>query len=120
MVHGKSRYVEDLEVKITMKKKLQCMTFLCCLVSILLCACGKRETLFQATVIEAADDSLLVKPVDGSSELNSADEFFVPNKEQLELQTGDLVEISYNGDILESYPAQLGEVYKITLIDQAE
>lgn len=35
MVHGKSRYVEDLEVRIIMKKKLQCMTFLCCLVSIL-------------------------------------------------------------------------------------
>ncbi len=36
----------------------------------------------------------------------------------LELQIGDLVEISYNGEILESYPAQLGEVYKITVIEQ--
>lgn len=34
----------------------------------------------------------------------------------LELQTGNIIEIEYNGDILESYPAQLGEVYNITIV----
>lgn len=118
-----------------MKKKLYCGVFLCSLISIMLCACGKKgnsvemldsadpipETVtFQATVIEATDNSILVKPIDGSLELNSSDEFSIPNKEQLELQTGDLVEIIYNGEILESYPAQLGEIYKITLLEQEE
>lgn len=118
-----------------MKKKLYCGVFLCSLISIMLCACGKKgnsvemldsadpipETVtFQATVIEATDNSILVKPIDGSLELNSSDGFSIPNKEQLELQTGDLVEIIYNGEILESYPAQLGEIYKITLLEQEE
>ena len=70
--------------------------------------------------MEAETDSILVKPVKGSLELNSANEFRIPNQEQLELQIGDLLEITYNGDILESYPAQLGEIYQIVLIEQEE
>lgn len=79
-----------------------------------------QEVTFQATVIEVADDSILVEPVNDSLERNSADKFSVPNKEKLALQIGDTVKIVYNGDILESYPAQLGEVYKITLLKQAK
>lgn len=75
-------------------------------------------TTFQATVIEITDSSILVEPVDDSLELDSSDKFSVPNTEKLALQTGDIVEIVYNGEILESYPAQLGEVYKITLPEQ--
>ena len=70
---------------------------------------------FQASVIETNDDSIIVKPVDGSLELDSADKFYISNEENLELQIGDLVEISYNGEIMESYPAQLGEVYEMHL-----
>ena len=79
-----------------------------------------QEITFQATVIEIADNSILVEPVDDSMELDSADKFSIPNKEKLALQIGDTVKIVYNGDILESYPAQLGEVYKITLLEQAK
>lgn len=79
-----------------------------------------QEITFQATVIEVAEDSILVKPADDSLELKSTDKFCVPNKEKLALQIGDTVKIVYNGDILESYPAQLGEVYKITLLEQTE
>ena len=75
---------------------------------------------FQATVIEATNNSILVKPAEGSLELDSADQFSIPNEEQLELQPGAVVEITYNGEILESYPAQLGEVYKIALPEQEE
>lgn len=125
-----------------MKKKLYNIVCLCSFIIVSFCACGKQEyqgsdepvsdyttempdsadntpetVMFQATVIEASANWILVKPVDGSSELNSADQFSIPNEEQLELQSGDLVEITYNGDILESYPAQLGEVYEIVLIE---
>lgn len=79
-----------------------------------------QETVFQATVIEVTDSSILVEPVDGSLEIASSDQFSVLNTEKLALQTGDIVEIAYNGEILESYPAQLGEVYKITLVEQAK
>ncbi len=74
---------------------------------------------FQASVIEKTNDAVTVKPADGSPELDSADQFYISNEENPELQIGDLVEISYNGEIMESYPAQLGEVYKITVIEQA-
>lgn len=81
---------------------------------------NSQKMTFQATVIDIIGDTILVKPLDGSMELNSADNFSLPNKEKLALQIGDIVEIIYNGDILESYPAQLGEVYKITLLEQAK
>lgn len=42
-----------------------------------------QETVFQATVIEAADNSILVEPVEDSSELNSADQFRIPNGEEI-------------------------------------
>ncbi len=108
--------------RITMKKKLYYIICLCSLVSIMLCACNNSvdsitETVtFQATVIEVTGNSILVEPIEGSSELSSSDQFSIPNKDGLELQTGNIIEIEYNGDILESYPAQLGEVYNITIV----
>lgn len=81
---------------------------------------NKVTALFQATVMETNNDTILVRPADGSSELNSADKFSIPNDGKLELHAGDLIEITYNGAIMESYPAQLGEVYEITVIGQAE
>ena len=79
-----------------------------------------QEIAFQATVIEVRDDSILVRPVNDSLELIASDKVSIPNKEKLALQIGDTVKIIYNGDILESYPVQLGEVYKITLLEQAK
>ena len=64
--------------------------------------------------------SILVEPMEGSFEAASSDQFSIPNKEGIELQAGDVIEIEYDGSIMESYPAQLGEVYQITLIEQAE
>ena len=62
---------------------------------------------FQATVIEVTGNSILVEPIEGSSELSSSDQFSIPNKDGLELQTGNIIEIEYNGDILESHPVPL-------------
>ena len=53
-------------------------------------------------------------------ESDSSDQFRIPNEEGIKLQAGDVIEIEYDGSILESYPAQLGEVYQITLIEQAK
>lgn len=75
---------------------------------------------FQAIVLECSETSILAEPVEGSTELNSADQFSVPNTEGIQFQTGDVIEIAYDGSILETYPAQLGEVYSITLIEQAK
>lgn len=75
---------------------------------------------FQAIVLECLETSILAEPVEGSTELNSADQFSVPNTEGIQFQAGDVIEIAYDGSILETYPAQLGEVSGITLIEQAK
>lgn len=74
---------------------------------------------FEATVIETAGHTILVEPVSGSAELNSAGRIVVPLSDDMAFQPGDLVEITYNGEIMESDPAQLGEVHEITLIESA-
>lgn len=96
-------------------------------------ACGKTEnpiilpeqeesvtTTFQAVVLESSDTSILAEPMEGSFESASSDQFNIPNKEGIKFQAGDVIEIEYDGSIMESYPAQLGKVYRITLIEQAE
>ena len=73
---------------------------------------------FRATVIEITDGNMLVEPVEGSFELNSSDRIVVPMKNMEaspEPQVGDIVNIIYNGEILESYPASLGEVFHISV-----
>lgn len=73
---------------------------------------------FQATVLEANDTQILVEPVSGSAELASADQIYVSNPDAVALQAGDMVEITYDGSIMETYPAQLGEVYSIEIVAQ--
>jgi len=76
------------------------------------------EYQFLAEIIEAGD-YLLVTPAQGSSELRSSDRISVGISESVitgldgsnitlsELKPGDLVIITYNGMIAESYPAQI-------------
>lgn len=84
---------------------------------------GRNETVFRARVLSVGDGAMLVEPVEGSAELASADRISVTLEHMdpsPEPQAGDIVEITYNGEILESYPAQLGAVYGITVAEQAK
>ncbi len=105
----------------------KCKTVLSVLLILaLITACGKEGTAdgasasftFQATVLEAGDAQILVEPVSGSAELSSADQIYVSNPDAVALQVGDVVEITYDGSIMETYPAQLGEVYSIEIVAQ--
>lgn len=74
---------------------------------------------FQATVLEIHDDYYLVEPVDGSIELNSADRITVPTTNMnpsSNPKVGDVLEIEYDGLIAESYPAQITDVYSISIV----
>lgn len=77
----------------------------------------------QARITEVEDRSFLVTPVEGAWELSSSDLFRVsitnmpPSSEP---QVGDIVEITYDGYIRESYPAQFSNVLTIRVISQAE
>ncbi len=77
-----------------------------------------RMFTFQATVLEAKDTYILVEPVAGSVELTSSDQISLSNEEGIALQAGDVVEIEYDGSIMETYPAQLGNVYSIRVVTQ--
>lgn len=79
----------------------------------------QRTVQVQITVVE--DASFLVAPVKDSQELSSSDLFRVPITNMPpspELQVGDIVEITYDGSILESYPAQFGMVYSMRVVLQ--
>ena len=75
---------------------------------------------FQATILEIHDDNYLVEPVEGSAELNSADQITVSMTNMNispEPEVGDTLEIVYDGEIAESYPAQITNVYSISVVE---
>ncbi|MGD9567223.1 MAG: DUF3221 domain-containing protein [Sedimentibacter sp.] len=73
-----------------------------------------EKVTFNATVIENKGTSILVNPEEGSPELNSSDKIVVrvpidnaTLKDLSEFTEGSKVIITYNGMIMESYPAQI-------------
>lgn len=81
---------------------------------------GNEKATFQATLLEIRDGYYLVEPVDGSTELNSADRITVPMinmNPSPEPEVGDILKIEYDGSIAESYPAQITNVYNISVVE---
>lgn len=62
---------------------------------------------FIAKVLEVHSGNYLVQPVEGSVELNSADKITVPVQSGVNAQVGDYIKVTYNGQLMESYPAQI-------------
>ena len=80
-------------------------------------------SVFLAEILEIWDNCYLVCPLEGSWELGSADRITVPmqNLEAAsEPKEGDIIEICYDGYLMESYPAQIGTVYSIRVAQQLE
>lgn len=81
------------------------------------------SSVMTAVITEIGNGSMTVMPVEGSPELASSDIFRVAI-ERLEPSpepcAGDTVEISYDGSIMETYPAELGNVTGIRIIERAE
>ena len=90
-----------------------------------LCGCSSESkpeesnASFKATVIEINMGSVTVKPLDGESELKSSDKitFNVSDLEKINHTVGSVVKIYYNGEIMESYPAQI-KAEKWELVDR--
>lgn len=77
---------------------------------------------FEAEILKIYDECFLVKPESGWA-LNSADQIEAPMRNMdpaLEPQVGDMIEISCSGEILETYPARLSNVYSIKVVEEAE
>jgi hypothetical protein len=72
---------------------------------------------FIATVLENKGTSIMVQPIEGESELNSSDKIVVrvPKDSAIledlsKFTVGSKVKITYNGEIMESYPAQINAI----------
>ncbi len=96
-----------------------------------LSACGKKDAeadsagrhVFRAEVLETGNGSMTVRPVEGSAELRSSDKFSVHLKNlpaSPEPQNGDIVEITYEGGILETYPASFENVISSVVVEQGK
>lgn len=84
---------------------------------------NEAHQVFQAEILEIHDGYYLVKPVEGSWELSSADRIEVPIRNahpSPEPEIGDVIEIEYSGEILETYPARIADVYGIKVVEEAE
>ena len=79
---------------------------------------GKRMLL--AKVIDIHDGYFLVEPVEGSLELSSASRIEVPMKNMEpspEPKVGDILEIEYDGQLQETYPARINNPYNIKIAE---
>ena len=84
---------------------------------------NEAHQVFQAEILKIHDGYYLVKPVEGSWELSSADRIEVPIRNahpSPEPEIGDVIEIEYSGEILETYPARIADVYGIKVVEEAE
>ena len=104
-----------------MKKIFSILIILSVLFSFTACDSKSNDTVtFRAIILEVHDDYYLVEPVEGSTELNSADQITVPMTGMNispEPGVGDILEIEYDGAIAESYPAQITNVYSIRVVE---
>lgn len=87
------------------------------------------KAVFTATVVESSKTWIMVEPDYGTPERNSSNRISVSLYVHYtdgaiaatgvfgEFQVGDRVKITYDGSILESYPAQLHTVYYVELVN---
>lgn len=69
----------------------------------------EKTPTFLATVLELTDTTALVEPLEGETERTSCDRISLSIKdlEPIGIRVGDIVNIQYDGQIMESYPAQI-------------
>ena len=81
------------------------------------------DSVFQAEILGIFDSYYLVEPVEGSPELRSSDRIEVKMEHldpSLEPEVGDIIEIIHSGEIMESDPARLQDVYSIRVAEEEE
>ena len=109
--------------------RLRIMLIICILLLSVSCSTIEKEDIavFKATVLEN-NDSLMVEPQKDTSEINSSDKIVVhttnakiydANGDEIlvsKIEAGEIVQITYNGMIAESYPAQISAA-KIEIVE---
>lgn len=86
------------------------------LVLAVLTACGREENpidpserTFLSTILEIQGTTVMVQPAAGSDILNSGDKvsFDIGDLDSLDVEVGDAVEVTYTGNVMETYPVQI-------------
>ena len=81
----------------------------------------------KATVLEVNERTLLVEPLESEEERKSSDRISVgtdgvSEEDSLaalaQIQMGDVIEIGYDGRIMESYPAQIDGVFAVEIVEE--
>ena len=70
-------------------------------------------------IIDVSGNTILVKPAEGSAELKVSDIFTLSAKQitdNVRPVVGMKLEVTYSGCILETYPAQFGDVKKVSVV----
>ena len=68
-----------------------------------------KDVSFEAVILEINGDSVLVSPIEKDKERSSSDKisFCISSLEDIGAEVGSVIEITYDGTIMESYPAQI-------------
>lgn len=115
-----------------MKKLLSLVMVLVCILALSGCdneasndsSDANGQTYFNATVLELNDGSVKVECTQSfDSGISVGEEIFVSTDVVAasgvpELAIGDGIRVVFNGDIMESYPLQIGTVFAVYLLDE--
>ena len=109
-----------------MKRWLSVLVVFSCIIALFGCENGtiKGQVYFNAQVLEVNKGYIKVRCVETFNSGISVDEEFsvttdvVSNSEVPELNVDDNIRVVFNGEIMESYPIQLGTIYAIYLLDE--
>lgn len=82
-----------------------------------------RSCTLRLKVLEINGESALTEPEEGQWERESGDRIYVPLTAlhlgvSTPLSVGDVIEIEYNGLLMETYPAQVGKPYSIRIVSE--
>ncbi len=100
------------------------MVLLICILTLSGCArTGEKanQPYFTAKVAAVYETSLLIEVTEpGSSGISAGSPAYIGRDASTEsLSAGDIIEIKFNGNVMESYPLQLGEIYSVEKIRSA-
>ena len=116
-----------------MKIKLFAALSLLLMATLILAGCGNQDPdngndevqqmQFEAVILEIDEDSILVEPAEGEDIRSSADRVMLSRsaleaEETEDLEEGDEVRVFFSGGVMESYPAQVGDLERIERIEE--
>ena len=81
---------------------------------------GDKEAIMQVQIVDFKEDSFLVANIEDK---NGKDLYYLEKSkidEASDLQIGDMLKVRFDGVILESYPAQFGNVIKVEKTENKE